>query len=161
MVVTALLLLMMSTAPAGKDPCDAGRIDGADDALTIVFSGADWKVSYEEGSTTYENRLFVSGGGSDLQEGFAIGAMLTNGTAIHFKLAEKAEARSHTNETGTFTEWQTAFPVDDEMLAKLATAPITAVRADMGTGPVTTEVSKGRGKKLHNAFKCIAAQIAQ
>jgi hypothetical protein len=153
------LIWLTTLALAGGDPCDKGRVKDAGDGVSIHFGGADWSVSHSGNTTLYETRLFGSGVGTTLRSGFTLGAMLEDGSAVHFTLDEPVEGHSHTSETGSFTQWDTTFAVQSETVQRLATAQLTATRADLGTGPVTTAVGRGRAKKIQGAFQCVAAHL--
>ncbi len=157
-----LVLALLTLNAFASDPCSKAKIttDKATQETHLRFGGGEWEVNHGVDGTTYSARMFRSGvTSSTLQQGWPLRVELDDGSAMRLRLAEPAKAKSHTDETGSFTQWQTVFTVTPDSVQKLASNPMASVSSDLGQGVTSTPVAKGRGKKLLAAFQCIATQM--
>ncbi|NCG21439.1 MAG: hypothetical protein GWP91_20705 [Rhodobacterales bacterium] len=156
-----LVLSLLALNAFASDPCSKAKYstDKATQETRIKFSGADWQIISTPTGTEYSTRLFRSGvTQSTLKEGWPMNMAFDDGSLMRIHLSQDAEAKTQTDETGSFTQWQTVFVVPDVSIERLAAAPITAIKTNLGLGDTTTEVGKARSKKLQAAFQCIAGQ---
>lgn len=155
-----MLVLLLALHAHAAEPCAKAKVT-TDDAQVehVVLKGSDWEVDHSPSGTTYSARMFRSGAsGTTLDAGWPLYFRLDDGSAVRLHLAESAEPRSYTNETGSFTQWEASFKVESADVAKLAEANVASMKSDLGGGVSDAELGRGRSKKLRAAFECVASQ---
>jgi len=154
--MTLLIALMISNSFAA-DPCEKA-VQRAEKTGAITFGGGDWSVVHSDSDTRYKTTVFREGLGPPLKAGWTMATKLDDGTTLQLAIAEQADGLSRTDATGSFTHYEPSFVIPAEQVTALATSPMDAYRADLGSGGNVKPVPGARAKKIHAAFQCIAAQ---
>lgn len=161
LTVTALLL---ASAPAfAGNPCAKAKVveDPFTKQSTTIVSGFDWSIeSAADGKVVWKQR-YGAGGDVDvvLDVGWTTDLLLEDGTIVTFASTEKALPVTGASQYGVFTNWMVTFPVDAATTKTVAASTPTAMRADLGQGPVSMELKGPRGKNMQKAFVCMASLL--
>ncbi len=155
--VFVMLGLVLAGGAHAADACEKAVAKAAKHGQ-LAFNVGDGTVVHQQGSTFYSTTFYREGHGPPLQAGWTMAAKLEDGSDVQLAVAERVEAVERTNETGTLTFYEPVFVVTPEQVVALAASPIDAVRIDIGSGGGPTSMAKGKSKKLHAAFACIAQQ---
>lgn len=155
----ALLLTLLPSAEAKKpaDPCADSKRD------TDAFSGEEkttysalmWSLESTKTGVTWQLKVGASGGVDvTLKAGWPVDLKLEDGTTLQLVTAVDTPPRMQASQYGVTTQWLTRLAVSPEIVRKLATVPIVAMRFDAGQGPQTWEGNDAFRKNIGEAFGC-------
>jgi hypothetical protein len=147
---------LLSSAWAG-DPCEKA-IQRAEKTGRMTFSVGDIILTHSDTGTTWATTFYREGRGPPLNLDWTMAVKLVDGTSLQIGLTDKVSPSHRTDETGTLSYYEPVLTVSAEQAESLAASPVDATRVDLGSKNNPAPFPKGRAKKLHEAFTCIASQ---
>jgi hypothetical protein len=160
----ALLLTLLPAAHAKKpvDPCADSK------ATTDAFSGEQhieyralmWTLETSATASVWQLKVGTSGAVDVmLKAGWAVDLKLEDGTQFQLKTTVDTPPKMNASQYGITTQWMTRLPLTADIVRKLATVPIVAMRFDTGQGPQTWEGNDTFRKNISEAFGCAVTKI--